>query len=367
MKTVMRRSGDCRPALATWVLAAALASGCFQPAGATASGHDLAPRAAGPDPAASTEVSGPVLGYVFDSSVGGIKQILGVPGAALLAGPVPLADSLAGAVSVWQDFLLAVSDKDRQVRLLDFSSGAERWRPITGLAAGPDEMVLSPGGRSAALLYRGASKVVVVTDLPSAPQVAREVGMTRSPIGLAVNNEATMLAISYDTSVLLVGRSGESRWLLTLGPPSALAFSNGGNDLLMADPANHAVYWIRDVGGASAVVRLAGEREGITEPVGVAFSPDDRRAIVADAGSQSIVAIDLAGGAINRAACRVKPIGLYPLGSGVYRFTAPPRDEPLWLYEVRAGRTRVFFVPPELKAASPAAPPLVNNDERSER
>jgi len=206
---------------------------------------------------------------------------------------------------------------------------------------------------------------VVLRGLPSTPQVLREVEITGSPIGLAVNDEGTMLAVTYDTSILLVGRNGESRWLLTLGPPSALAFSNSGGDLLMADAANHAVYWVRDVGGASAVVRLAGERDGITEPVGVAFSSDDRRAIVADAGSQAIAAIDLAGGVINRAACRVKPTGLYPLGSGVYRFTAPPRDEPLWLYEARAGRARVFFVPPELKADGAAALQLVNNGERS--
>jgi DNA-binding beta-propeller fold protein YncE len=308
-----------------------------------------------------------VLGYVFDSSAVGVKQILGVPGAALVAGPIPLAVSLAGAVSAWPDSLLAVAEQDRQVLLLNLSNGAERWRPVAGLAAGPDEIVLSPGGRSAALLYRGASRAVVLTGLSSAPQVARAVEITRSPISLAVNDEGALLAIGYDTATLVSGPNGDSKWLMTLGPPLALAFSRGGNDLLLADPANHAVYLVRDLTGASAVIRLAGEREGISQPVGVAFSSDDRRAIVADAGAQTIVTIDLAGGVLNRVACRVKPTGLYPLGSCLFRFTAPLRDGPLWVYDARPGRSRVFFAPSELKTVDLAGPQTAANPERSEQ
>ncbi len=333
MRAGKRPSGMTVRALAMSALAAALAAGADVPA--------------------TTTVGGPVLGYVFDGAVSGIRQVTGIPGAALLTEPVPLGVPLAGAVSVWPDCVLAIAETQRQVQLLELSPGAVRARTIAGLAPGPDDMVLSPAGHAAVLLYRRAARVAVVTGLPGASQMARQLEVPQGPITAAVNDDASLVAVAYDFAVLISFRTGESRWVLTLGRPAALAFSHSGRDLLLADIQNHAVHWIGDVGGALTVVRLAGERDGIASPVGVAFSSDDRGALVANAGADTLAVVDLESGKVSRTPSRAKPTGLYPLGGGVYSFRAPAPLEPLWLYAARAARSRMFFAPPELKA--PAA------------
>jgi len=320
-----------------------------------AAGVLAAALAAGAEAPAATEVTGPAIGYVFDGAAAGVRQVIGMPGAALLTAPVSLESPLAGAVSMWSDHALVLSKGDRLVRLLEVTQRLARVRAIAGLPAGADEVALSPGGRAASLLYREAAKVVVLTGLPGAPQVAREVVIAKAPLNLAVSDDGSLLAVSYDNAVLLSSAAGGTRWLLTLGRPAALAVSHSGADLLLADAQYHAVYWIKDVNGAVSVVRLAGEREGIATPVGAAFSPDDRRALVANAGTDTLTAIDLATGVISPLATRVKPAGLYPVGPNTYSFRAPAPDEPLWLYEAGGARPRVFFAPPEM-TASPAIP-----------
>ena len=198
--------------------------------------------AAAEEIAAPTEVGGPILGYVYDGASAGIRRVIGIPGAALLTEPDALGMPLAGAVSVWPDYVLAVAGEDRQVRLLEIRSGAVRLRPIAGLAPGPDKLILSPGGR-----------------------------------------------------------------------------------------------------------------EGIASPVGVSFSGDDRSALVANAGTDSLVVVDLESGQASRTPTRAKPTGLYALGGGTYAFRGPAHDEPLWLYAARGAKSRMFFAPPELKAPGAGA------------
>src|ERR1700686_4607126 len=84
--------------------------------------------------AQTSQISGPVSGYVFDGSARALRPILAIPGASLLGGPVNFGFDLTSAcVAPRQDAAFVIA-ADQSVHLFRIDSGAVTERPVDSLA-----------------------------------------------------------------------------------------------------------------------------------------------------------------------------------------------------------------------------------------
>src|SRR5689334_23338849 len=88
-------------------------------------------------------VSGPVLGFVFDSNTGTFRAILGIPGAATQSEALPLGFSVSKAeIAPRQDFALAVVGEDATAAVVKLSGSYGTMIPIAGASPDPARMIL---------------------------------------------------------------------------------------------------------------------------------------------------------------------------------------------------------------------------------
>jgi hypothetical protein len=304
-------------------------------------------KTAAGDPPSPSSMSGPILGWVFDRSVRGVRPILGIGGASVLGEPLDAGFQMEqAAVSPSRDYILAVAAGAGDVLQLRIRRTGVEPR-LLAAAAAPDRIALSPTGSAAALYYSAAGKISVVSGLPDAPAIAREVELPAPAGALAISDDGEALLVSgEDGSLFLASPSAGVRLVATFGHISAVAFLNQSRDALAADDRENAVYLIRDVTGAPQVLVLAGEKEGIAGPVAVAASSDNQRAFVASAGARGVVVLSMAGGAPALIACDCVPAGLERVeGNDAFRLT-PLSREPMWMLDGDAAQPRVTFVPP---------------------
>src|SRR4029453_8140907 len=93
---------------------------------------------------------------------------------------------------------------------------------------------------------------------------------------------------------------------------------NGG--AIVADRSANEVFAIWDAGGAAVLQFLAGARDGVSNPAGVAVSANNR-IYIANAGSDSVMALDPSGGYLKTQDCGCTIAGLYPVKDSIFRLT----------------------------------------------
>src|SRR5205085_5657433 len=79
-----------------------------------------------------------------------------------------------------------------------------------------------------------------------------------------------LIAVSADHGALyLADKDGIPRRIASLGSPTALALWHDDQDVIVADAALNELTLIRNFAGVPETFRLAGERDGISGPVGL--------------------------------------------------------------------------------------------------
>ena len=309
--------------------------------------------AAGTAASQTHSIHGPRLGLVFDEAAGALRPIVGIAGSSTIGDPLPLGIALKRAVvSPSQDYALALVANDAHVRLVRVGQSIAQMKPQADARRAPDRMVVSPSGSAAAFYYyngRGAGRIVVMNGFPAAPQVSARMTLLRvsAPTALAVADDGTVVLAGAGHLVFAVTESAEIPLTSSLGSVAALAFITG-HDGLIADGANDEIYLVRGAAGAGTVHLLAGPGQEIAGPVAVAASADGRTAFVANAKSNAVVILDLAGHAPQKSiSCRCQLTGLDRLADGSLFRLNDVSKRPLWLLDASPTRAaRVLFVPP---------------------
>lgn len=298
-------------------------------------------------------ISGPVLGFVFEKQEG-LKPILGIPGAATIGQAVPGVPDIGAVVaSVERDYALAIAAEDRRLLLVRNISGPAPVVSATAVPAGVDDIAMSPGGSAAALYYREAGLLRVLKGLPDTVSTSwsYDARLLPGPLAaLAVSDDGdAVLAATGDgdqRTIVLLAPEQQWRYLTTAGAPASIAFLGGSSDAVIADGGANQVFLIRDVTGAAAMIPLAGEAEGVSRPVAVAASADNRRVVIANSDPGGIISVGLEGGDVEAVACRCVPTGLHRLnGKSVFRLNEPSRSQ-LYVFDGDSPESRIVFVPP---------------------
>lgn len=314
----------------------------------------LAAQAAVPgaaeDLAGAVRISGPVLGYYFDSADATLRPLLGIPGAATMGAPMQMESRLAKAtISPAHDYLLAQMQGEAELALVRLDGGPLTRQRIAGALESPERIVFSPAGTAAVLFGCAEGSVQVLAGLPAKPVVAGHFSVPTDACPF------TALAVSDDARLILAGLAGgetvlftaegQSRRVWLPGAASSVAFFRGRHDAVIASRTEKTVYLLRDADGAGEVTALAGEAGGVEEPVAVETSWDGRRVLVANAGSGALLVLDAAGGPPQAIATSCRTAGLHRLaGNAVFRLDGSC-EGPMTLLDADGDEPRVVFVP----------------------
>jgi len=303
-------------------------------------------------PSLGEVVGGPSLGWVFDERLKVFRSMVGPVGTASLSKAVELPlEVLWGAPSPRQDYLFVLSAPDGQAVVLNPTTG--RWvaRPVAGSLSRPDRVVLSPGGEAAVLYYRQGHKVQAVVGLPQAPRVSAEFdigGIGEAAAELAVSDDGAALLVwaqEEDSGKLFLFRAGDAPRLLTaMGPQGAVSFLRRSRDAVLADRRRHELVLLRDVTGAAQRVVLAGEAEGISEPVAIGVSADNQWVVAANAGAATIAVADLKGYSLRLVACQCEPTSLHPMNRNFLFRLVGSSSDPVLLIDAGGPVPRVLVV-----------------------
>lgn len=309
-------------------------------------------------PAQTSALSGPSLGFVYDSDAKAIRPILGIPGAASLGQPLDLGITVVkAAISAQEDYLLAFSS-DAALLLVRSDNGAISTDTNMSIAGVPDLIAISPAGQSAVLYYRQKAVVQVLTGLPKAlngPQTVDISGLPNSLDTLAITDDGQYVFAGIPNTTTPDAQSGEvfiipvdgtaPRSLFQLGHASALSLLNNSGDMLVTDDAKNALYKITTVTGAASVSQVFGPDAQIAGPLAVLPSPDNQKYFVA-AQSGKVVVLDVAGGDPVTLRCFCTPTVLHRLNGRASFQLTETADGLIWMLDWDPLEPRFLFVPP---------------------
>jgi len=298
-------------------------------------------------PAQPGAVAGPSSGFVFDGAAQSLRPVLGVPGASILGDPLSFGFALTSASVAPAQDLAVVSAADGSLHIFRLASGASTERTVDGLSIVPERVVFSPSGTSAALYAAG--KAQILTGLPDSPALAGTLDLGGAPSAFALSDDGAYLLYALGGSIQLLG-AGSNRLLMSTGDGALAAFAPANHDAAVLDPAGAGAVLFRDLAGASVQSVLSPPDDGLASPVGLAFSTDGSKLILASASAQSVTAFDLQAGGRTSFACNCTPTALVSMGR-LLRLNELD-TAPLWLFDYGADVPRIVFVP---ALAAPAA------------
>jgi len=294
--------------------------------------------------------SSPVLGYQFDQSHGAMRLIVGIPGAALVGGILDVGVNLSGlAMASSQTFALGKAEESSEVLLLDLTQDPVSVRPVVDAAPAPDQMVLSPAGRAAALYYHDEGRIRILRDLPRTAAVHAELQLdwrTSSVVTIGISDEGVVLVSVKESdgeSIFALTERG-TRFLFKMGHASAVTFIKDSNDALVTDFKNNQVLLFRDVAGSGQTFMLAGPQDGVAQPVAIAVSHSSQRALVMNADSGNILFLSLNGDKPLQFSCECRAVGFHLKGDSLFQLISP--SETLLVVLDASGEVpRTYLVP----------------------
>lgn len=308
----------------------------------------------------TSQISGPVSGYVFDGARREVRPILGIPGASTIGDALDFGFAVSAAyVAPRQDRAL-VTAADGTVHLFRIQSGSAAELVLNGFARAPERVVFSPSGTAAALYHSGS--IEILNGLADSPVVTTSLELTTadSPTSMALSDDGALVLLAWGTSVGLFASGANLGTLTDTAGPAAVTFAPGTHDAAVADPLGSGIVWFRDLTGASDSQVVAVPDDTIQSATAVAFSADGRSLLVASPAGQSVTRLDLAQGTRTTIPCACAPTALAPVGS-LFRLTEFSGD-PLWLLDTQQDPARTVFVP-----VAPAPGPAPRSEIRLPR
>jgi hypothetical protein len=299
-------------------------------------------------------VSGPILGVLYSQEMG-LRAVRGIPGAATV-GPavVNVPEFRSWALSAEGAYLIGVRTADNGLTIVH-NIGREAVfseAPKVGIAA--DMMVVSASGKSAALYDTVRGDVAVLEGLPEAPAIAWSARLETLPgalSALAVRDDAEELLGVAGRSVVMVGRDGGWKHVASIEGPASVRYLNGSGDAVYLDRGLKQVYRVRRTGEGSTITPVAGEADGLSSPLALGVSRDNRRAFVANANPAQVIAADLETGARSATLATCATTGLVPMsGNAVFQLSEAD-GSPICVLDGDSRQPVTLFVPPPVDGA----------------
>jgi hypothetical protein len=284
--------------------------------------------------------SGPTAGFVWSSTDETLRPILGVVGSSQVgASIVPAGTYVSGSASSANDTGL-VEDSLGNLFALNLPV-SQPSLVATGLPP-QAQIVFSPSGANAVAYAAGGSAVTLITGLPSTPKASAI--STAQKLSVAIVSDAGTVLAATQTAPASVGTlsaSGQFSPLTSVVKVGGMNFLPAIDDALVADASKNTVSILHSVSGTLAIQML--NSTGVSQPLAVSATQDARWAVVANAGNQNILWIDLKnGGTPATLACNCQPNQLNALSGGKSFRLNDLGSGPLWLLDLTSSPQLVF-------------------------
>jgi hypothetical protein len=239
--------------------------------------------------------AGIVAGFIFDSPSSSIRPVLGVPGAAMLGSPVAH-DIDAAEIAPGGDRAV-VSKGGRLYLISGLRSGSVDWTPISGISTGISKIdqVVWNSASSAAALYSSDAGALLLIRIPgdgSLEEFSLDVASLGSAMGpILVDRDGRYLVAmtaSEPAALYVLDRQSTPKRIAQFDRPGPMCFAGKERDVLVTDASRRQIVSIQDVFGTAGAVPFGALPDGVTTPVGLAVSPGDTHAFVADKASKRI-------------------------------------------------------------------------------
>ena len=296
----------------------------------------------------------PRLGYVFDASTRQIRPLIGTPGAALVAGGVPLDLALDRAlVSSANSFAIVTAPDSANVKVVRLLESGPIVTPIPNSFDTYDLGSLSRSGK-AAILYQAACRCVqVLSGLPDDPQIARNLTLPPDESvvqALAIADDSSRFAIARRTGdsgeITIYAQETSSEYPVSA---DALSFSSDGNSLALVDTVRKAVSMLRD----GNIIEIATDREGLNTPIAASFASGDR-IVISDRESRiHVVSTDRSRAVSIACPCMPTAVELTSIAD-TFRISELASGA-LWIAQISDENTRAMFIPEDHTEAAQGA------------
>lgn len=290
-------------------------------------------------------VQGPVQGYLIDSRVEAVRALNGIPGASMLGEPIALGKKISGGAFHSESGAGLVSAEGRLAAVRGLGS-EPTLETLEGGIAGPELFSIDRSGKTGVAISKRSGHLQFVNLGSGEVFAPMELGEMAARVRgvAAVDAKRALLALgSPDGGVYLAHRGGAIEKVAPADDVTALAALPDGSGVAFADRSSRQVLRVHGIHAGAAVSLLAGERDGVMEPVGVTVV--GQRAWVADAGSQNILAIDLSSNLLDKGIeLGALPSRALAIDGGNTVVLTEVGDSPLLVLDT-TGAPRVCFVP----------------------
>jgi DNA-binding beta-propeller fold protein YncE len=256
--------------------------------------------------------SAPVSGVLVDDATASIRPLMGDTGSAH-AGDASVSDvQFALAAPDGRTALVVRDDRISVIRRVQTQLPV--WRGLTEERVRVDRAVWSQDSNALAIYDAAQAKIFFWKNAQSDPAPAGQFDMSQfrnAPASLALDPEARFVFATFPekkglesegASLVVIPVGGAAQTLLTLSKPGAMFLSGG--ILYIADRGRAEVYALSNWTTGLTLRTVVTAGNGITDPAGIALSPDGKQLYVADAGSRQVIAFEL-GSSAQRAAVQL--------------------------------------------------------------
>lgn len=305
--------------------------------------------------AQESKLSGPVSGYVFETSSKTLRQVIGVPGAAYVG---PAIRSGLDFASVSPDGKLALVQRDGSLAVLGIE--ALDGEPLAAQASGAASRAAWADDSSAVAVWNESSRGLFLWRTDGAAWQALEVPAGEwQAMAVASRGTAVLLGLAADGVATLhrLAPGSDSAALARLESIAAIAI--GPVEAYVADRTRNEILALRDWSGSATLSLLAGEAKGIADPVGLGLSADSRTLLAAGGKDKSVTLIDLASASpAARLEADFEPATMQLLASGgpggqrIFLLNRPEGSSEALQVVTASGEPGIYFVPRPAESVS---------------
>jgi hypothetical protein len=286
----------------------------------------------------------PIVGYVLDADVHGIRPITGIPGNSRIDTPINLNFPVANAAFL-PDERHALVDSPEFPETLVVDLAERSHSAISGAPSSSSAIRTSSDGTKAALHYPSSHHLLVVGGLPSAPAVQSTIDLSSQPplTRFAVSNDGAtaLLAFRGDESDELFRwtRSGGLTLVATASRISDVVFADG--DAVFADSRSNEVVLLRNVREQVSLTVIANSSDEILQPAALSVSS---RSEIYVGTPDSVFVMDRFNHSFRKLSCDCTVSMLGRLHDSTFRLT-DDLYRPIFILDGRTTPERILFVP----------------------
>jgi DNA-binding beta-propeller fold protein YncE len=255
-------------------------------------------------------------------------------------------DVLQAAIPPDHDYILATTSENNRPVLLQVRGDSITPRSMNELSK-IDRIALSPTGSVAAFFSESERRIYAFGNLSQSPILLGkfETGELSSVSVLGISDDGRTVVLGASDgvtgSLFLINMNQVPRLIASMRHPSAVRFLHNSDDAIIADDLDNKVFVL----SGGQVFAVATAEDGISAPVGIAVSNDNKKAFVGNSKPGSVTTIELFGRVSEPVPCNCTLTGLHATDTdSVFRLT-DFSGTPILLFDGNSPVPRMMFVP----------------------